>query len=202
MTFEASIPGEVSKSFHQDAQHLPDKSTAAAVHSLCRTENHALFPQFARFERDWGIRIPLDPAISFLPDFVTERIFQRDYEITLTYGSLDSDTDFKVEFLIRSKASRDVLRERFNEILQMYGSWKVDPKTRRTRQRQKLADYVKMFRAYDLHQEGQSASEIATKLSPKEFERDQRVYPGRNSTVQLMHDLIKDAKKRINDAKR
>lgn len=210
MTFEADIPVEMSKSFHQDAQHLPDKSTAAAVNSLRRTENRDLFPQLAHFERDWGIRIPLDPAISFLPDFVTEHIFQRDYEISLTLAPSDeaplsfspSDEELIVEFRIRRGASKEVLRAQFDTILQMYGSWDVDQKAPRTRQRQEFADYDKMFRAYDLRQQGQPINEIARQLWPEKFERNQRPYPEKNPIALHARDCIRRAKKLIRDAKK
>src|SRR5262249_2602843 len=76
VAFEAGIPAEMYKSF---------RTTANTVLGLCRMENRDLFPPLARFERDWGIRIPLDPAIPFLPDFVALHVFQRDYEVAITF---------------------------------------------------------------------------------------------------------------------
>jgi hypothetical protein len=201
MAFEADIPAEMYKSF---------KSTANVVLRLCRTEKRDLFPPLARFERDWGIRIPLDPAIPFLPKFVTVHVFRRDYEISLTLAPSDeaplsfspSDEELIVEFRIRPGASKEVLRAQFDTILQMYSSWDVDQKAPRTRQRQEFADYDKMFRAYDLRQQGQPINEIARQLWPEKFERNQRPYPEKNPIALHARDCIRRAKKLIRDAKK
>jgi hypothetical protein len=139
---------------------------------LCRTGNRDVFPPLARFERDWGIRIPLDLAIPFLPDFVALQILPRDYEVTITLPI--SDAELIVEFRIRPEASKEVLLAQFDAVLQtyhswnfnpkalldtlqqMYRSWNIDPQAPRARQRQELAYYDTMFRAYDLRQQGQS----------------------------------------------
>jgi hypothetical protein len=191
MAFEAGIPAEMYKSF---------RATANTVLRLCRTENRDLFPPLARFERDWGIRIPLDPAIPFLPNFVALHVFQTDYEVSIT--SFVPGREVMVEFRIRPEASQEVLLAQFDTILQVYGPWNDAPKVPRTRQRRELAHYDEMFRAYDLHQQGQSLGEIARQLWPKEFERDQRPYPQKNPIVQRAHDRIKGAQRRIRDAKK
>jgi hypothetical protein len=190
-TFKEDIPGEMYKSF---------QSATAAVFRLCKTENRDLIPSLARFARDWSIAIPLDPAIPSLPDFVTVRVFQRDYEFSLTYGH--ADTELKVELRIRPGASQEIVLEQVKTILQMYDSWNVDPKARRTRLRPKRAHYEKTFEAYDLDQQGSSREEIARQLWPKEFERDQRPYPARNPTEQRVHDAITRAQELIHGVKK
>jgi len=79
---------------------------------LCRTENRDLFPPLARFERDWGIRIPLDPAIPFLPNFVAMHVFQRDYEVSITF--FVPGREVSVKFDIRPEASKEVLLAQFD----------------------------------------------------------------------------------------
>jgi hypothetical protein len=200
MAFKADISAEMYKSF---------ESTAAVVRSLRRTENRDLFPPLTHFERDWGIRIPLDPAIPFLPDFVALQVFRSDYEVSLTYAPSDeatlscspSDVELIVEFRIRPGASKKVLRAQFDTILQMYGSWDVDRKAPRMRQRQEFADYENMFLAYDLHRSGQSIDVIARQLWLKEFERNQRPYPEKNPIALRARDCIRRATKLIRAAK-
>ena len=187
----AGIPAEMYKSF---------RATANTVLGLCRPENRDLFPSLARFERDWGIRIPLDPAIPFLPNFVALHVFQGDYDVSITF--FVPGREVIVEFRIRPEASKEVLLAQFDTILQVYGPWNDAPKVPRTRQRQALAHYDEMFRAYDLHQQGHSLGEIARQLWPKEFERDQRPYPQKNPIVQRARDRIRRAQRLIRDAKK
>ena len=191
MAFEAGIPAEMYKSF---------KSTANVVLRLCRPENRDLFPSLARFERDWGIRIPLDPAIPFLPNFVAMHVFQRDYEVAISFCV--PGREVSVKFDIRPEASKEVLLAQFDTILQVYGPWNDAPKVPRTRQRQERAHYDEMFRAYDLRQQGHTLGEIARQLWPEEFERNQRSYPEKNPIVQRVRDRIRRAQRLIRDAKK
>ena len=191
MAFEAGIPAEMYKSF---------RATANTVLRLCRTENRDLFPPLARFERDWGIRIPLDPAILFLPNFVALHVFQRDYEVSIT--SFVPGREVIVEFRIRPEASQEVLLAQFDTILQMYGPWNDAPKVPRTRQRRELTHYDEMFRAYDLRQQGQSLGGIARRLWPEEFERNQHSYLEKNPIAQRARDRIRRAQRLIRDAKK
>jgi len=84
----------------------------------------------------------------------------------------------------------------------VYGPWNDAPKVPRTRQRQELAHYDEMFRAYDLRQQGQSLGEIARQLWPEEFERNQRSYPEKNPIAQRAWDRIRRAQRLIRDAKK
>jgi hypothetical protein len=188
----AGIPAGLSKSLPQ--------STIIALSELCGKESRASFPPLARFERDWGIRIPLDPTIPFLPNFVATSVFQTDYEVLVWIPS--TEREIRVEFRIRPGATKEVLLTQFDTILQVYGPWNDAPKGPRTRQRRELAHYEETFRAYDLHQQGQSLGEIARQLWPEEFERNQRSYPEKNPIAQRARDRIRRAQRLIRDAKK
>jgi hypothetical protein len=172
------------------------QSAINAVHRLCRPENRDLIPSLARFERDWRISLPLDPAIPFLPDFVASRVFQIDHEISVTYGP--SDTECHVTFhMIRPPVSKEVLFTQLDTILEEYSSWNVDPEERRTRQRPNLPFYEERFRVYDLKCAGNSYAAIAKQLFPDVFTDDKKPFDSSNreyrKTMQHVKDLYKAA---------
>jgi hypothetical protein len=144
------------------------------VRPLCQPELRAYFPPLAQFAYEWGIRLPLDPAIPTLPDWVGASVFPRDYDITLTYKMvyedlnlwLQYDRELVVEFRIREGASHDVLREQFDAILAKHTHWNRARRAASTKQ----AYYETIFHVYNLHIQGQTFPAIAQQLWPSEWD--------------------------------
>src|SRR5215217_1486563 len=142
-----------------------------ALQPLCRPELRTIFPPLATFAHTWGIRLPLDPRIPALPEWIAASVFPRSYDIRVTYRRVwedlnlwpQHDVELVVEFSIRSGASPDELREQFELILARQ-AFLHQPRAGRIRHDQ--AYFKRVFQAYKLRQQGQTLSAIAYHLWP------------------------------------
>lgn len=162
---------------------------------LCRPALRTLFPPLAKFVHAWAIRLPLDAAIPSLPPWVAALVFPRSYDIRLTYRRVfedltlwpQEDVELVVEFRIRPGASRDELLEQFDLILARQAHLQ-QPRERRIHGSQDY--YQRVFQAYALHHQGQTAAAIAQHLWPEDW---QRQTPTHRTLVQRVRGYLKRA---------
>ena len=162
---------------------------ALALKRLCQPEVRTLFPPLAAFAHAWILRLPLDPAISALPDWVAASVFPRTYDITLTYRWVyeelslwpQDDRELVVEFRIRQGASHDELREQFDAILAAHASWNR-PRLYRHRGNQRY--YEQVFHAFDLSIQGRTLPAIAQQLWPNEWHAHSERLPTHQTLLQ------------------
>jgi hypothetical protein len=170
-----------------------------ALKRLCQPELRTLVPPLAKFAHTWMIRLPLDPAILTLPDWVAAAVFPRDYNITLCYRRVwedlslwpQYDKELVVEFRIQDGASPDVLRKQFDAILATQASWN---RPYSYRKRWDQAYYEEVFAAYDLHTQGYTFPAIAQQLWPREWHRQSEAPSSHKALKQRARDHVKRAR--------
>ena len=163
---------------------------------LCSRQTQALLAPLAQFAQEWGIRLPMDPAIAFLPDFVALHVWDTAYAIEVIYPPGNDEIIFS--FRVRPGATKDAVLALVDDVLQTH----VPPAWmgKSHRRRHNRAYYAALFETYDRRMNGESPRQIAQALWPEELAAGPQPYPDsphQHPAVQRVRDLVRAAKKLI-----
>ena len=208
-TYEPGDAEAMARAYLQAAPYPLEKRAANALYSLCRPEHCDAFPLLARFAHTWNIRLPLDPAIHFLPDQVAMHVFprnfdQRNFEVSMSfqfsgpdYDPAGADEKVTITAEIFPGAYRPAIREAIATRLNYAFPWEVDGHRPSEYQRRDLTHYMQWFAAYDrYHHDKHSYNKITRMLWPTEQNA------GQNSTVKRGSYAVKQAEELIHAAKK
>ena len=146
-------------------------------------------PPLAAFQRQWGIRFPVEPDI---PYAIRPLLWSaQEHLVECTYDTARNVLHLTVSLDAPKKQIMDAIED----FVTHWRSLKKLSSKRRSRL-QERTHYEKIFEVYDLHHDGISDAAIARQLWLEEFKSPQR--PGaKNPVLQRVSDRIKAAKKLI-----
>ncbi|HEY7496738.1 MAG TPA: hypothetical protein VIH59_37240 [Candidatus Tectomicrobia bacterium] len=186
----------------QGRQDIPYDAFGQALVGMlshcCKPETHTLVPPLAIVAKQYGIRFPVDPAISFIPLLFALWLFPDSPETPVVGGEWSKQTSHIITIHVNLRAPKGDILVAIEALLPV-------AKGAMGKRRRSDLDYSQLkFRVWDLRQEGMSAVAIAQQLLSAEFAADQKRGgpPEDYASIQKVYDLEKAVQQLIDNVKK